>query len=87
MNCTVNTAFCFFIDISKSRAEDPKQPRLKLFPRTLQGDRRCSFKAEWYNTHKWLEYSQSKDSAYCYACRHFRLPNSGDSVFTSVEGF
>ncbi|XP_073732544.1 uncharacterized protein [Misgurnus anguillicaudatus] len=74
-------------DISKSRAEDPRQPRLKLFPRTLQLNRRRSFKAEWYNTHKWLEYSQSKDSAYCYACRHFSLPNSGDSVFTSVQGF
>ncbi len=23
----------------------------------------------------------------CYACRHFSLLNSGDSVFTSVEGF
>lgn len=42
---------------------------------------------EWYSIHKWLEYSQSKDSAYCYACRHFSLPSSGDSVFTSEEGF
>ncbi|XP_069482613.1 zinc finger MYM-type protein 1-like [Ambystoma mexicanum] len=42
---------------------------------------------EWYFTHKWLEYSQSNDSAYCYACRHFSLPSSGDSVFTSEAGF
>ncbi|XP_050961250.1 uncharacterized protein LOC127162484 [Labeo rohita] len=66
-------------DISQSRAEQPKQPHLKIFPRTYQGDRRRCFSKDWYNTHKWLEYSQSKDSAYCYACRHFSLPSSGDS--------
>lgn len=80
-------ATCFIIDISQSRAEQPKQPHLKIFPRTYQGDRRRCFSKDWYNTHKWLEYSQSKDSAYCYACRHFSLPSSGDSVFTSEEGF
>ncbi|XP_048066986.1 uncharacterized protein LOC125280469 isoform X2 [Megalobrama amblycephala] len=74
-------------DISQSRAEQPKQPHLKIFPHTYQGDRRRCFSKDWYNTHKWLEYSQSKDSAYCYACRHFSLPSSGDSVFTSEEGF
>ncbi|KAA0712092.1 hypothetical protein E1301_Tti012827 [Triplophysa tibetana] len=63
-------------DISQSRAEQPKQPHLKIFPRTYQGDRRRCFSKDWYNTHKWLEYSQSKDSAYCYACRQFSLPSS-----------
>lgn len=80
-------ATCFITDISQSRAEQPKQPHLKNFPRTYQGDRRRCFSKDWYRTHKWLEYSQSKDSAYCYACRHFSLPSSGDSVFTSEEGF
>lgn len=80
-------ASCFITDISQSRAEQPKQPQLKSFPRTYQGDRRRCFSKDWYNTHKWLENSQSKDSAYCYACRHFSLPSSGDSVFTSEEGF
>ncbi|XP_072239652.1 serine/threonine-protein kinase MARK1 isoform X1 [Leuresthes tenuis] len=46
------------------------------FPQTYQGDRRRCFSKDWYNTHKWLEYSQSKDSAYCYACQHFSLPSS-----------
>lgn len=41
----------------------------------------------WYNQWSWLEYSQSKDSAYCYACRHFSLPNASGSVFTSESGF
>uniref|UniRef100_A0A3B3HAC2 TTF-type domain-containing protein n=1 Tax=Oryzias latipes TaxID=8090 RepID=A0A3B3HAC2_ORYLA len=74
-------------DISQSRAEHPKQPHLKCFPRTYQGDRRRCFSKDWYNAHKWLEYSQSKDSAFCYACRHFGLPASGESVLTSEEGF
>ncbi|MEQ2316662.1 hypothetical protein AMECASPLE_034790 [Ameca splendens] len=42
-------------DISQSRAEQPKQPQLKVFPRTYQGDRRGCFSKDWYNTHKWLE--------------------------------
>ncbi|CAB1445422.1 unnamed protein product [Pleuronectes platessa] len=32
-------------DISKSRTDSPVQPRLKLYPRTLQGDRRRNFQA------------------------------------------
>ncbi|KAF3856898.1 hypothetical protein F7725_017621, partial [Dissostichus mawsoni] len=35
-------------DISKCKGEPPMQPHLKLFPRTLMGDRRRSFKADWY---------------------------------------
>ncbi|MEQ2293584.1 hypothetical protein AMECASPLE_035033 [Ameca splendens] len=42
-------------DISQSRAEQPKRPQLKVFPRTYQGDRRRCFSKDWYNTHKWLE--------------------------------
>lgn len=41
---------------------------------------------EWYSVHKWLEYSQSKDAAFCYACRHFGLSSARDSAFTA-EGF
>ncbi|KAF3834433.1 hypothetical protein F7725_025637 [Dissostichus mawsoni] len=73
-------------DISKSRADQLVQPHPKLFPRTLQGDRRRHFQASWYNVHSWLEYSQIQDSAHCFACRHFGLPNT-DSVFTSALGF
>jgi len=41
----------------------------------------------WFNHNSWLEYSQSKDSAYCYACRHFSLPGASESVFSSESGF
>ncbi|XP_039671319.1 collectin-12-like isoform X2 [Perca fluviatilis] len=74
-------------DISKSRAAGPTQPQLKVFPRTIQGNRKRSFDSEWSKQHPWLEYSQSPNSAYCFACRHFSLPNTPASVFTSQLGF
>ncbi|XP_041864841.1 uncharacterized protein LOC121654671 [Melanotaenia boesemani] len=70
-------------DISKSRADGPKQAYLKVYPQTLYNDRRRGFNYKWFSTHKWLEYSQATNSSYCYACRHFSLPSSGDTVFTS----
>ncbi|KAJ4939828.1 hypothetical protein JOQ06_029264 [Pogonophryne albipinna] len=74
-------------DISKCKEEPPMQPHPKLFPRTWMGDRRRSFKADWYKIHPWLEYSKMSDSAHCYACRHFSPPNSTDTVFDSPSGF
>ncbi|XP_041864775.1 uncharacterized protein LOC121654625 [Melanotaenia boesemani] len=73
-------------DISRSRADGPKQPYLKVYPLTLYNDRRRGFNYKWFSTHKWLEYSQATNSTYFYACRDFSLPSSGDTVFTS-EGF
>ena len=29
----------------------------------------------------------TQDSSYCFACRHFSLPNAPDSAFTSPSGF
>ncbi|XP_062853960.1 zinc finger MYM-type protein 1-like isoform X2 [Trichomycterus rosablanca] len=57
------------------------------FPKTLQGGARRSFRSDWYKSHPWLEYSQSKDAAYCFACRHFSLPDAPRTVFTSFEGY
>ncbi|XP_054591726.2 zinc finger MYM-type protein 1 isoform X1 [Nothobranchius furzeri] len=74
-------------DISQSRAAGPTQPQLKIFPKTVFGERKRSFNSSWYDQHSWLEYSASKDSAYCYACRHFSLPSASESVFTSESGF
>ena len=30
-----------------------------------------SFNIEWYKEFSWVEYSISKDAAYCFVCRHF----------------
>ncbi|KAK0136706.1 hypothetical protein N1851_027113 [Merluccius polli] len=62
-------------DISQSRAEQPKQPQLKNFPRTYQGDRRRCFSKDWYNTHKWLEYSQIIDVLLSEVKRRFSKEN------------
>ncbi|KAF3856817.1 hypothetical protein F7725_017540 [Dissostichus mawsoni] len=74
-------------DISQSRAAGPTQPRIKICPKIIQGEKRRSFNPLWYNLHSWLEYSPSKDSSHCYACRHFSLPSASESVFTSESGF
>uniref|UniRef100_A0AAX7VMJ6 TTF-type domain-containing protein n=1 Tax=Astatotilapia calliptera TaxID=8154 RepID=A0AAX7VMJ6_ASTCA len=63
------------------------QPHLKIFPRTVHGEKRRAFSKTWYSQHKWLEYSQSRDSVYCFACRHFSLPNASETPFTSHEGY
>ncbi|XP_034057797.1 zinc finger and BTB domain-containing protein 47-like [Gymnodraco acuticeps] len=74
-------------DISKSRCEEPAQPTRESFPKTLQGGARRSFRTDWYKTHSWLEYSQSNDSAYCFPCRHFSLPDAPKTVFISIDGY
>ncbi|KAF7230313.1 tenascin-R-like, partial [Nothobranchius furzeri] len=57
------------------------------FPKTFQGGARRSFHSDWYKSHPWLEYSQLNNSAYCFACRHFSLPDAPRTVFTSLEGY
>ena len=46
-----------------------------------------SFNPEWFRQYPWLEYSISKDAAYCYACRFFSLSTAAgtsrpEKVFT-----
>lgn len=60
---------------------------MQTFPKSIQGAAKRSFHSEWYKAYTWLEYSQSKDAAYCFACRLFSLPNAASSVFTSVNGY
>lgn len=48
-----------------------------------------SFQGEWFKKFDWLEYSQSKDVAYCFHCFLFKSTNVGrfgDEVFTK-KGF
>ncbi|XP_038149704.1 uncharacterized protein LOC119789026 [Cyprinodon tularosa] len=74
-------------DISTSRKEVPVQPHLSKYPKTLHGTSKRAFNSKWYTNNSWLEYSVSKNSCYCFACRHFSLPNAPDSAFTSDVGF
>ncbi|KAL2102076.1 hypothetical protein ACEWY4_003837 [Coilia grayii] len=58
-----------------------------MFPKTEQGNRKRGFNVAWYKDFPWLEYSISKDSVFCYPCRHFSLPNAPNTVFKSETGF
>ena len=77
----------FFPDISQCAADGPTWPYLRVYPRTVQGERKRSFNSSWYMHFPWLEYSQSQDSAYCFACRHFSLPNTPKTPFAAKGGY
>ena len=48
--------------------EKPKQPKLLAFPKDAHERK---FLSTWYSQYDWLEYSVSKNAAYCFACRQF----------------
>ena len=41
------------------------------FPTSEISGRKFKFQKKWYDEHTWLEYSVSKDAAFCYSCRCF----------------
>ena len=82
-----NCLFSLNLDVSKYKTDGPMQPHLSAFPKTLQGGARRSFRSEWCKEHTWLEYSQSKDAAYCFACRHFAPTNAPKTVYASDSGY
>ena len=57
-------------DISKTASEGPTQVKLQAYPMD-QGRRR--FIKDWFDGAVWLEYSQTRNAAFCFACRHFGL--------------
>lgn len=48
----------------------PVQPVLD-YPKSVIGGRNFRFQQKWYEEFKWLEYSISKDVAFCFNCRCF----------------
>ncbi|XP_066981184.1 zinc finger MYM-type protein 1-like [Macrobrachium rosenbergii] len=72
-------------DISQGKTEKPVQPTLASFPTHQIGNRLRSFKASWYTSHSWLEYSVMTDAAYCFCCRNFPQPNkASETAFVST---
>jgi hypothetical protein len=64
-------AICFDPALSSQDNTDnqkPIQPMIK-FPKEVSNKR--AFQASWYEKFKWLEYSISKDSVFCFDCRKF----------------
>ena len=62
----------------------PVQPRIGVtFPVDSDGRK---FSPEWYRRFTWLEYSQKRDAAFCYACRHF-APSSLNNGTFALKGY
>ena len=65
----------------------PHQPPLETYKKS--GKHNCSFQASWFEYYStWLEYSPTKDAAYCLTCFVFHNPNGvvGQNTFT-IGGF
>ncbi|XP_074557570.1 uncharacterized protein LOC141813501 [Curcuma longa] len=66
----------------------PYQPKLVEYPRTKIGKQNRRFQYAWFKQFPWLEYSPSKDKAYCFPC--FLFENTSNSLARSAlvsEGF
>lgn len=66
-NITVSAAG----DISNHPQEAPRWPGLQKYPTWLFGNQKRSFNKSWMDQYSWLEYSMAKNTAFCFACRHF----------------
>ena len=66
-------------DVSKTLTDNLYQPKLSVFP-TRNGKR---FQRDWYMKFPWIEYSQERDSVFCFACSHFPQHDTPDN-FTSI---
>lgn len=75
VSCTVSTATAPS-DLSQSPVEEPRRPLLRHYPVTKVGQQDRYFNRRWYEGYKWLEYSISKDRAFCFACGHFQHPGN-----------
>ena len=42
------------------------------FKTSLIGQRIFKFQSAWYTTYDWLQYSVSRDAAFCFTCQSFR---------------
>jgi hypothetical protein len=53
--------------------QGPFRPRLKSYPRNIKiaESKQCHFSSEWYNSYPHLEYSITKDAAFCFVCQVF----------------
>lgn len=62
-------------DIPKDLGEsEPAQPDL-LFPKSQFGGQTRAFNKEWYKMFIWIEYSEEKNCAFCFACRKYSNKN------------
>ncbi|KAL4113589.1 hypothetical protein QTP88_017193 [Uroleucon formosanum] len=58
---------------------NPYRPIMESYPKTMQGASERSFQKSWFEKYVWLEYSPSKDLAFCFPCRIFKGNNLNSS--------
>lgn len=72
-------------DLSSTPTDAPSQPILKLYPVKEQSGSKRSFRSVWFSLYPWLEYSQLRDAAFCFVCRHFPvLGKVTEAAYTSL---
>ncbi|KAH9768364.1 TTF-type domain-containing protein [Citrus sinensis] len=64
----------------------PYQPKLRDYPLTNDGMQERRFQYHWFKKFPWLEYSEVKDSAFCFPCFLFDEIPSNNPKFV-IEGF
>ncbi|XP_073135836.1 uncharacterized protein [Henckelia pumila] len=64
----------------------PYQPIKNEYPPTKFGSQNRRFQSHWFKKFTWLEYSPSKDAAFCFPCFLFEHKNPRNSTFT-IDGF
>ncbi|XP_073119045.1 uncharacterized protein [Henckelia pumila] len=64
----------------------PYQPIKNEYPPTKFGSQNRRFQSHWFKKFTWLEYSPSKDAAFCFPCFLFEHKNPRNSAFT-IDGF
>ena len=64
----------------------PYQPKLRDYPLTNDGMQERRFHCHWFKKFPWLEYSEVKDSAFCFPCFLFDEIPSNNPKFV-IEGF
>ena len=64
----------------------PSRPVVDFPPTVFSGKKR-SFNPKWYEEFEWLEYSISRDAAFCYPCRVFTTGSGKAEGTFTVTGF
>ncbi|KAK1354287.1 zinc finger MYM-type protein 1-like [Heracleum sosnowskyi] len=59
----------------------PCRPLSYVFPPTQCGENMRSFHISWFHNREWLEYSISKDAAFCFWCYLFGERRDGEQTF------
>ncbi|XP_025194326.1 uncharacterized protein LOC112593952 [Melanaphis sacchari] len=65
----------------------PATPILDAYPKTCFGSQNRAFTSALFKQFDWLEYSISKDSVFCYACRTFGTKKCKSEEIFITKGF